>query len=282
MKKRNISCILIFLISLICIYKEASGKTESYQWVKNSRFVSHALGGIDGKTYTNSLEALEANYEKGHRVFEVDLVLTSDNKLVARHDWLEMFEQKFQTSPQENKPMTLEQFKNMKIFRKYTPLDFNDICIFMNKHKDVYLITDTKETTKENINSEFSVLVDTAQKINKDILERVIPQIYNQEMLPLIKNLYNFENIIYTLYASHDSNEQVIDFVAKNNIKVVTVHKDRATKDFLSRLSQQGIYTYVHTINSITEMENLINENGAYGVYTDFLIPRDLNYMKIK
>lgn len=49
--------------------------------------VAHVLGGIDDKAYTNSKEALLYNYNLGHRAFEVDFSITSDEKLVCAHDW---------------------------------------------------------------------------------------------------------------------------------------------------------------------------------------------------
>ncbi len=52
-----------------------------------NRFIAHAGGEIDGHTYTNSLEALNLNYKKGFRLFELDIHETSDHKYVAVHDW---------------------------------------------------------------------------------------------------------------------------------------------------------------------------------------------------
>ena len=40
-----------------------------------------------GYKYLNVLEALDENYSKGFRLFELDLLLTSDNYIVAAHDW---------------------------------------------------------------------------------------------------------------------------------------------------------------------------------------------------
>jgi len=40
--------------------------------------IAHAAGAVNGRTYTNSLEAFEYNYAKGHRFFEVDFSWTSD------------------------------------------------------------------------------------------------------------------------------------------------------------------------------------------------------------
>lgn len=58
----------------------------SYNWTKY-KYVAHALGGVGGKTYTNSPQALEHNYNKGFRVFEVDLDLSSDDELIAWHSF---------------------------------------------------------------------------------------------------------------------------------------------------------------------------------------------------
>jgi glycerophosphoryl diester phosphodiesterase len=54
--------------------------------------IAHAGGTLfdrDGAmlTYTNSKEAIEQNYRRGHRVFEIDFSLTRDGYLAAVHDW---------------------------------------------------------------------------------------------------------------------------------------------------------------------------------------------------
>ena len=49
--------------------------------------VAHAMGGIDGRLYTNTREAFLQNYSRGFRVFELDLAMTTDSALVLAHDW---------------------------------------------------------------------------------------------------------------------------------------------------------------------------------------------------
>ena len=56
-------------------------------WYDENRVVIHALGTVDGLAYTNSKEALEKSFLDGDRVFECDMILTADQKLVACHDW---------------------------------------------------------------------------------------------------------------------------------------------------------------------------------------------------
>lgn len=59
--------------------------TESHKWYRQNNYVVHAFGWIDGKSYLNCLEAFETSYAGGHRVFEVDFAMTSDDRIVLKH-----------------------------------------------------------------------------------------------------------------------------------------------------------------------------------------------------
>ena len=54
-----------------------SATTPEFKW-ENYKTIAHALGGIGDKTYLNSKESFLAGYQMGCRLFEVDLVKTSD------------------------------------------------------------------------------------------------------------------------------------------------------------------------------------------------------------
>lgn len=92
---------------------------KDYQYLNiigSNKYLAHALGGIDGQTYTNSKEAIENSYNKGVRLFEVDVKLTSDNKLVCVHGWSKKdYEVKLGiTYNEENSIMSYEQLKNLQ------------------------------------------------------------------------------------------------------------------------------------------------------------------------
>ncbi|OKP95063.1 glycerophosphodiester phosphodiesterase family protein [Paenibacillus sp. P46E] len=81
------AAVMIFaLISMIVITPGDLGKEPATGFASH-RIVAHTMGGINGHTYTNTVEAFAANYEQGSRVFEADLLLTADDQLVARHEW---------------------------------------------------------------------------------------------------------------------------------------------------------------------------------------------------
>jgi glycerophosphoryl diester phosphodiesterase len=160
-----------------------------------------ALFADDGEmlTYTNSLEAIEQNYRNGHRVFEIDFFLTRDGWLAAVHDW--EHGSKITNSNWES-ASTLEEWKSKKNYGKYTPIDINDIVKLMATYKDMYIVTDTKETDKGLVIKEFTEIYKATERIDIGLLDRFIPQIYYPQMLETLYGIYEFKNVIYTLYQS--------------------------------------------------------------------------------
>ena len=122
--------------------------------------IAHALGGIDDKYYTNSKEALLYNYELGHRAFEVDFSVTSDEKLVCVHDWEHGA---FIQNRGEEKILTKEEFEGGIIFEKYTPISVEELLTFMEMHKDIWFVTDTKDSDPSLVTFEISYIVNTAK-----------------------------------------------------------------------------------------------------------------------
>jgi glycerophosphoryl diester phosphodiesterase len=264
---------VMILTGVICALP---GKSVTSDWSQR-KLVAHALGGIKNHTYTNSLDALELNYSLGHRVFEVDLATTSDGVMVARHDWGEKLarhlEQDYDTS---STPLSLAAFKSRKINHVYTPLTLAELAGFMAQHRDMWLITDTKSTSPGEVMADFKLLVRTVKEVDKAVLARIVPQIYNQSMLPIVKECHDFRDIIYTLYQSNDTDQETVAFCLANKINVVTMVTARYTQTFAANLAQARINTYVHTVNELSEAQELLTR-GARGLYTDFLKPSDVN-----
>ena len=107
------------------------------------RFIAHAGGAIDGHKYTNSLEAMNLSYKNGFRLFELDIIKTSDNVYVAAHDWKHW---SGQTGYKGKVPPTRKEFLEQKILKKYTPMDMDAINTWFIKHPDAILVTDKINT----------------------------------------------------------------------------------------------------------------------------------------
>ncbi len=116
-------------------------KTEhftEYATDKN-RFIAHAGGSIGGKTYTNSLEALNSSYDKGFRLFELDIIKTSDGKYVAAHDWKHWSEI---TGYEGVLPAIEKEFLEHEIYGEFTPMNMTMINQWFEEHADAILVTD--------------------------------------------------------------------------------------------------------------------------------------------
>ncbi|MBW7452789.1 interleukin-like EMT inducer domain-containing protein [Paenibacillus sepulcri] len=243
--------------------------------------VSHAGGRIDGVNYTNCKEALEQSYSmRGHRVFEIDLELTSDGELVARHDWNSLLYQVLRQQPpedmKEGEPLSLNQFTSLKILNQYTPLTIADIFQFLTDHPDAYVITDSKYTNPEIVEKQFIRLVNAAASYGYGLLLRVIPQLYTEEMYSICEKIFPFPQYVYTLYQTLASDEEIITFLLEKNIRFVTMSQERFKPSFVSKLKKLGSSVLIHTINDLSAVSEYVRMN-VDGFYTDNLTASEID-----
>ena len=246
-----------------------------YSWTDTvPPLVAHAFGGIDKTAYTNSLEAFVHNYGLGHRVFEVDFDLTQpENILVAAHDgayWQDQIRDNTSSPPKLD--FTYDNFMSQKIYDKYTTLDCEKVIDLMIEYPDIYIITDTKYTDEHFVNLQFSQLVECAKKKDVAVLDRIIPQIYNEEMLTWVMDVYSFKSVVFTLYATEWTPQSVYDFCKKSNVKFVTLHYSLVTEEIIELWDGLDITIACHTSNKQKRASHLFSL-GVDFMYTDFLTP---------
>src|SRR5690606_642048 len=170
------------------------GKDPSYEWTKYS-LIAHAGGGIDGKTYTNSLEAFKKSYANGYRLIELDITISSDGELVARPGWEDSFGQDIRD---KKMPLTYREFMNTKYHNLYTPLCFDMILQLIDEYKDVYIILDGKVSSVEDTKILYGKIGEKIKNITKDKLHRIIPQMFYEEDIKIIRQ-YGFHDVIYVV-----------------------------------------------------------------------------------
>lgn len=259
----------------------AASGFESGEWYQNTRLIAHALGIVDNKAGTNSKEAFLQSYNSGFLVLEADFAVTRDGVLVVRHDFeqdsyytLEQVVQNGDTS------MDIERYRSEKICFRYTPLTAKDLLLLMADHDGIYIVTDTKDTDIPSVTRDFQLLVADANAIGRpDLLERFIVQIYNDEMLSVVKEVYPFQNWIYTLYQTKDPDyDRIADFCVQNGIDVVTMNYEVLTPERISAITSRGLSVFTHTVNSVLHLKKYV-EMGVQGVYTDTIQPYELEYI---
>jgi glycerophosphoryl diester phosphodiesterase len=162
---------------------------------------------------------------------------------------------------------SLAEFRKSKIYGKYTPLDLHDLIRIMDLHPDIRIIIDTKG----DLTYMFSKFKNAVIKVNPDIMNRIVPQMYFENDYYRLMKIYPFREIIYTLYLSDASDLEVADFIKnKQEIKAVTVNMKRFTSRLAKLLNGMGKHVFVNTINYSWQVR-LFSYLGAYGFYTDNL-----------
>jgi len=222
--------------------------------------VAHAGGEVLGKTYTNSKEALDHNYSKGHRLFEVDMEWTSDRKLVLIHDWKQSYKKFFK---KENHVPTIKEFKELTMTYGLTQLTLKELAQWLGEHPDAIIITDVK---KDNIKA-----LQVIKTRYPELTNKFIPQIYNFSEYQKVSKL-GYKDIILTLYRMKATNDEILEFAKTNKLYAVTMPQTRALKELPSMLKSAGVYVYAHTINNHA-MKEVFLEKGVNGIYTDKITP---------
>lgn len=228
-----------------------------YSWAEHNRLVAHATGGVDGQVYTNSLEAWESNYQRGYRVFEVDLRVLDDATVVCAH---------YQPSQ-----ATASEFKAAPLAGGYTPLTVNDLAGLMARYPDAWVMTDIKVGKGAPRDS---VLRNLRSAISGDPTSRsrIIVQAYEEADWRYARKL-GFENIVYSLYHQETADlSPSIAFAAKNNIRYVAMPKDWVTKDLVEQAQLNRIWIGAYTVNDDLERSRY-EKLGVTHFYSDFLAP---------
>ena len=257
-------CLIILLIVIINLIEP---KKEEYVFKENNSFssklVAHAMFGIDGISYTNSKEAFLNGYQNDLRVFEIDLELTSDDKLVLIHDW-----NNYQYIPSS------KEFLKSKINNKYTPLSIEDVLLLLKIYPDIWIITDSKYIEKDLIIKEFKYLVESAKKLNlvKE-LDRFVIQLYYQEMYNIVESIYHFNNYLYTMYVDWEYNfnhfEEICEW-GEDKLVGIVLNKDFYNVNLLKVVNKYNLDLYLHTVNDVFTAKRYL-EDGVKGIYSDFI-----------
>lgn len=221
------------------------------------RYIAHAGGEINGVKSTNSKQALDENYKNGFRLFELDIIETSDGKLVAAHDW-EMWA-RF-TDYIGALPPTLAEFKKHKIYGDYETLDLEGVNDWFAAHPDATLLTD-------KVNDPVGFANGFVDK------KRLIMELFS--LLAIEEASQNGINTIISQEPLLAIQGDKLNYLTVNNIKYVAVSRRiiASNTKLLLQLRDQGIKVYVYNVNFDSgKDEKYVQENEiglVYGMYAD-------------
>ncbi len=260
------------------------GALSAVDILDSTQIIAHGMGAIGELTTPNCLEAFEAQYAAGIRVFEVDLRLTRDGEVVLRHDW---WHADWQRGISWANIPTRDKFVSEPILGQYTPLSFRDLLLLMEEYPDICIITDTKFTDSDVFFIQFDAMMRDARELGLTYLfDRIVIQIYSSNMLSALNNIYRFPHYSYTLYAEGFSRtdaafREKAAFCAKWGIEGITMWDSWWKPSFAAIAQEYGIKVYTHTVNDQGQARAFLEE-GVSGIYTDSLTPGDLVRKKIQ
>jgi len=190
-------------------------------------FIAHGGGAVEGYTKTNSLEGLNRAYMNGFRMFELDLQLTNDNKIVAVHDPIDMSEAEFLSQP---------------IHEKLTPMNMEMINNWFENHPDAIFVTD-KINRPDLLAEQFK------------FKDRLIMELFSWEAIEEAIELGVTPMLSQINFWGTPNIEKIIDSL---NIKIVGMHRDAIRNDteLLKRIKEKGIKTYVWFTKRSIDVEN--------------------------
>lgn len=236
-------------------------------WFKE-KLIIHSLGEYRNFVYVDTLEPLKYWYfEKKMHLFEADFLLSRDNHLILAHDFKD-----FQVEP------TLEEFKKSKGKGNSTRMIFEDLVLFMEENKDVYIITDTKYKDIQRIEIEFNEMTSILNN-HKELYDRFIIEIYNERMFFFLKEKYKvFKYYVFTLYQRWEPPwglkdlEGIFSFIHKFKDKINGIlFFDFLLSDYFFKFSRKySVPIFLHTINDIKTVVKCL-QNGVKGIMTDNL-----------
>lgn len=223
----------------------------------NNRYIAHAGGEVNGIKSTNTKDALDQNYKKGFRLFELDIIETSDKKLVAAHDW-KMWA-RF-TDYSGALPPSHAEFMKHKIYGDYTTIDLKGINAWFAAHPDATLVTD-----KVNDPIAFA-----NQFVDKD---RLVMELFSQMAVEEAA-----ANGIQAMISQTPLLKIVgdkINYLAVNNVKYVALSRRILANEtkLMLQLKDAGVMVYVYNVNfDAGKDEKYVQENEiglVYGMYAD-------------
>ncbi|CAK2092747.1 glycerophosphodiester phosphodiesterase family protein [Vibrio crassostreae] len=227
--------------------------------VNSGGLIAHAGGGINGLKYTNSLEAMEQSIEHGFKMIELDLLISSDGRIVAVHDWKSFHEM---TNSNNTGSISYKEFESKTIYDKYKTLNISTALDILDEN-NVVLVTDKIK----NLALLSKYIIDK----DKSIIEVFSTDKYN-EAIEL-----GFNNVALNI----DLNTPLIlEWIDLNKIKAVTYRGDNlgslgSEYQKAIELSNMGVSAMIYSTNDLDLGGIKASGIGNFALYVDFVLPSD-------
>lgn len=273
-RRRHILAAACILLGMACgTQDESSERLRRHDFrIPPESLIAHALGGIGGRAYTNSVEALEQSLARGSQFLEVDLSFTADGDLVCFHTKHEKY-LGIETPVAE---LTTAEFLNHRYTDRFTLMTLETLLRRLEKHPETYVVTDCKS----DFNPCMEKVLSVAEGVDPALIGRIIPQFYTVEQWRDVARMESehgpFATVIFTLYRTKIDDDAVVEVAENRAVPVITMSQKRFNSDLVTRLAAIGVDSLVHTVNKPAELIGFVDQ-GVRGIYSDrYLVWREV------
>jgi glycerophosphoryl diester phosphodiesterase len=223
--------------------------------------IGHGAGRWQGMDYTNSVEALSANHAR-FPMMEIDLSLTSDNKLVCLHNWGLGYGILFGKSTDQ--PVSLQQFLNTAVPHQphFQPCSEATLPALLSAYPDLRLVIDSWSDTRAVMERLLEVIPGAG--------ERIVPQAYDPNQVLEFK-AKGYHKVIWTIYRyeERENISHVVEEAMRVKPYAVTLPLELVDSGLIEALLEAGTRVYVHTVNDC-ETATALWSRGV-SLYSDHL-----------
>lgn len=284
-KIKRISCFekrsgLKEIQSFIKKYGKRNGtEKERSQCDWNECLMATALG---GKRYLycnmNTIDTLEDSIQGGFRWLEVDVRLTSDNKLVCVNGWNKAIYDKLEiTSDETNRKMKYAAFMKARYYGNYSTCDLKTFKEEISKYSNRNIVLDLGKPEKKRIETFFDQLLAI---LPSEINGNKIYIRLQRESDVILAQEKQVPYPIWFYLECEEELESVISFSKEKNITWITMRSEVVSREICEKAHDNHLKVCVFSANSFHEIQEL-QEFGVDKVSTHYIYPRYLLEMGV-
>lgn len=224
--------------------------------------IMRAGGAINGQPESNTLSALDVNYKRGKRFFDISFSATSDGHYIGLRDWDGFMRRFYVNAPHDGKkPISLKKFMKMEEMHGWKQLDLAGLSKWLKAHPDGRIVTETKGD-----NIKFLSYIETHFPAMR---AQLIPQVYSEAEYHRARAM-GFDQVIYNLDRTEDSVDGVVAFAHQVPLYGVAISREKWDEGDWSRITEADKAIFVYTVNQEEDAQALF-QRGVQGIFTDKL-----------
>lgn len=265
----------VYILTAEWVDSEGNSMNCGYRMFRNN-MMAHALGGMDGQVYLNTLPAFENAIKNGYKYFETDFTLTSDKKLVLCHGWSEKDCLRFKIDYDPGfKEMTYDMARQLVIHGNKM-MDTREFYEYIRELPDDYVF----EIDYHNVKAVKARYI-TERFVNdfnddENVFRRLLIQVYSPKMFSYVDEVHRFEVYQYCLAKNIEDLDYAIQNCLDLGICALAIRAGEATDENIRKLKTAGMFILGFTIdNDLTYAKTLL-EHGVDTICTNFITEKEI------